>query len=182
MSGLVPDAPLPVGLVVAVADNGVIGRGGDLPWRLSSDLAWFKEVTHGKPIVMGRRTWASIGRPLPGRATVVVSRTMMRAPHPEVMLAGDVAEALVLAGHAAPRLPEPRVPPREACIVGGGVLYREAFGRAERLYVTRVHAEPEGDTIFALPPREGFEIETLRRIEPGPRDDHAATIEVWTRR
>lgn len=131
-------------LIVAVADNGVIGRDNGLPWHLPEDLRYFKRITMGKPIVMGRKTFESIGRALPGRTNIVISRNEQFAPD-GVVLAASLDEALVLARQLAD---EQGV--GEAVIVGGAQIYALALPRADRLYVTRVHATPEGDTL--LPP------------------------------
>lgn len=131
-------------LIVAVADNGVIGRDNGLPWHLPEDLRYFKRITMGKPIVMGRKTFESIGRALPGRTNIVISRNEQFAPD-GVVLAASLDEALVLARQLAD---EQGV--GEAVIIGGAQIYALALPRADRLYVTRVHATPEGDTL--LPP------------------------------
>jgi dihydrofolate reductase len=121
-------------IIVAVADNGVIGNAGKIPWHLREDLQRFKRLTMGHPIVMGRRTWESIGRPLPGRESIVVTRQQgYRAEGARV--AGSLKEALDLAG-------------RDAFVIGGGEIYREALPLARRVELTRVHASPEGDATF----------------------------------
>lgn len=130
-------------LHVAVAENGVIGRDGDMPWRLSSDLRRFKAATMGKPVVMGRKTFASIGKPLPGRLNIVVTRDgAFRAEGVEV--AHSLADALALAAVRARCMSGAH----EICVIGGGQIYAEAMPRADRLSVTHVLAEVEGDTRF----------------------------------
>ena len=129
-----------ISIIVAVAENGVIGRGGQLPWHLSADLQRFKRLTMGHTIIMGRRTWESIGRALPGRRTVVVTRQPnYRIDDAGVAVAAKLDEALQIAEAAGDS---------EAFIVGGAALYLEALPRADRLYLTRVHAQVEGDTYF----------------------------------
>lgn len=129
-------------LVAAVAENGVIGRDNALPWHVPTDLRHFKAMTLGKPVIMGRRTFESIGRPLPDRLNIVVTR-QRELSFPETRTAYSLDEAEMLAeGHAR------RHGIEEICIVGGSQLYREAIGRAHRLYITEVHATPEGDTHF----------------------------------
>jgi dihydrofolate reductase len=129
-----------VSIIVAMATNGVIGRDGKLPWRLSDDLRRFKRLTMGHTIVMGRRTWESIGRPLPGRRTIIVSRRLQFGSDAEdVAVAASFDEALRIAESAGGD---------EAFIVGGSQLYREALPRADRLYITRVLARIDGDTYF----------------------------------
>lgn len=127
-------------LIVAVARNGVIGRGGTLPWRLASDLQRFRALTMGHHIIMGRRTFESIGRPLPGRKSIVVSRNAQFSA-PGCQSASSLDQALALARGDD-----------EVFVIGGAELYREALQRAQRLYVTEVAAEVPGDTYF--PPFE----------------------------
>jgi dihydrofolate reductase len=136
-----------VSLIVAMAENGVIGRDGDLPWRISEDLKRFKEITMGKPIVMGRKTWESIGRPLPGRPHIVISRD----PAYEVVGAEgvDVVASLEAAlARAGELIKSGAVEIDEVMIIGGAEIYRLALGRADRIYLTEVHRDIEGDTVF----------------------------------
>lgn len=138
-------------VVVAVADNGVIGHRGDLPWRLPADLRHFRAVTMGHPIIMGRRTWESIGRPLPGRTNIVISsRTDIAMPDAEVYASLGAAQS----AHAgASRL----------MIIGGAKLYAEAVPRADVVHLTEVHGEPEGDTFFpGLNPMQWREVSRQR--------------------
>ena len=129
-------------LVAAIAENGVIGRDGALPWRLSGDLKRFKSLTLGKPVLMGRRTFASIGRALPGRANIVLTRDpSFRAEG--VRAAPNLAAALAIAEEEARRLGAD-----EIAIIGGAALYAETLPRARRLYLTEVHAKPPGTTYF----------------------------------
>jgi dihydrofolate reductase len=132
-----------VALVVAVAENGVIGRAGQLPWRLPSDLRHFRKLTLGKPVIMGRKTYASIGRPLDGRDTIVLSAR--RDGYPAgVRVAANLDAALSMArALAAARGAE------EIIIAGGAHVYRAALPMAERIYLTLVHARPQGDTTLA---------------------------------
>lgn len=131
-----------IALVVAVADNGVIGRGGGLPWNLPEDLKYFRAVTMGKPILMGRRTHESIGRPLPGRANIVVTRD--QAFHAAGV---DVATSL----EDAVRVAESRAEEAgvaEIMVIGGAEIYRAILPRVHRIYLTEVHAPVDGDTVF----------------------------------
>jgi len=135
-------------LIVAMDRNGVIGANGVLPWRLPADLQHFREVTMGKPIVMGRRTHESIGRPLPGRENIVISgQPGYRARGCTVLDSLDAALR-----HCAAQ--------DEAFVMGGAELYRQTLGRADRIYLTEVHADVEGDTTF--PP---WDREVWREIE-----------------
>jgi dihydrofolate reductase len=136
-----------VSLIAALADNGVIGRDNQLPWRLRADLQHFKRLTMGRPIVMGRRTWESIGRPLPGRTNIVITRdTAFRAEGGVV--AHSIEQALEAAGDCD-----------ELFIIGGAELYAQTLPLADRLYLTRVKAEVPGDALFPpLTPGEWREV------------------------
>lgn len=132
---------LPICHVVAIAKNNVIGREGDMPWKLSSDLKRFKRDTMGKPIIMGRKTFESIGRALPGRLNIVVSRSDFSAD--DIVHANSIEAALFLAqGWAEENGAE------EICVIGGGQIYAATLDQAQRLYVTHVMAEPQGDTYY----------------------------------
>lgn len=133
---------LPLVLVAAVARNGVIGGGNRLLWRLPSDLRRFKAQTMGKPLVMGRRTFRSIGRPLPGRETIVVTRDE-RFSAGGVGVAHGLDEALALAAERAAAMGADAV-----VVAGGGELFAQTIGRAARLAITEVALEPEGDVRF----------------------------------
>ncbi len=125
-------------IIVAVADNGVIGRDNSLPWRLSADLKRFKELTMGHHLLLGRKSFDSVGRPLPGRTMVVISRGKPSLPE-GVLLAHSLDEAIAIARAAGDG---------EAFVGGGGEIYRLALPLAERIYLTRVHADFDGDTKF----------------------------------
>jgi dihydrofolate reductase len=166
-----------IALVVARARNGVIGRDGDLPWRLKSDMAFFKATTMGKPVVMGRKTWDSLPRkPLPGRLNIVVTR--------QPGYTADGAEAFASLDAALDR---GRAQARadgvaEVCVIGGAQIYSETLPVADRLYLTEVAAEPDGDAYFPDPdPAVWGEVSAEQR-DPGEGDDHAYTIRVLERR
>lgn len=143
-----------IAIVVAAARNGVIGDKGRLVWRIRDDLRWFKQVTYGKPVVMGRKTFDSIGKPLPGRANIVVTRNAAFDAE-GVVAAGDIGRAMSLARTAA----EDRAA-SEICIIGGGEIYRGALSMADRVYITRVDAEVSGDATFPdLNPADWREID-----------------------
>jgi dihydrofolate reductase len=126
-----------VSLIVAMTRSGLIGRGGTLPWRLPADLARFKSLTMGHHLLMGRKTFESLGRVLPGRTTVVITRQPSYQPPPGVLVAASLDEALQLASADA-----------EPFIIGGGEIFELALPRADRLYVTWVEADIPGDTFF----------------------------------
>lgn len=124
-------------LIVAMSRRRVIGNAGGMPWHLPAELAYFKRVTNGHPIIMGRKTYASIGRPLPGRRNIVVSRnSQFHAPGCEVETSLAAALALV-AGH-------------DVFVIGGATLYAEALPRAHKLYLTEIDADLAGDTYFPI--------------------------------
>lgn len=123
-------------LVAALGRNNVIGRDGAMPWHLPEDLRHFKSLTLGHPLIMGRRTFDSIGRVLPGRRTIVITRSLTWS-HSDVETAHAFSEALALAG-----------PADEVFVVGGGEIYREALPWAHRMVLTEIEAEPDGDTTF----------------------------------
>jgi len=131
-----------VALILARADNGVIGRDGGLPWHLSGDLKFFKAQTLGKPVVMGRKTYQSIGKPLPGRPNLVVTRDPAFRPE-GVEVFADISTALA---HARTLAKESGT--EEVMVIGGGQIYAETLSLARRIYLTEVHAAPEGDTVF----------------------------------
>lgn len=132
---------LPIALVAAVAQNGVIGMDGGMPWHLSTDLKRFKRDTMGRPIIMGRRTFESIGKALPGRLNIVVSRSGFEADG--TVSAKDIDDALIAANEWANENDAD-----EICVIGGGQLYEAIIDKASKLYITHVLAEPKGDTLF----------------------------------
>jgi dihydrofolate reductase len=141
-------------IIVAMAESGVIGRDNALPWRLRADLARFKRLTMGHHLLMGRKTWESIGRPLPGRTMVVITRRAGFSAD-GIRVAGSIDEALEIARRAGET---------EAFVAGGAQIYRQMLERADRIYMTRIHAEIEGDTFFP-------EIDASRWREVA-REDH----------
>ncbi|WP_336068066.1 dihydrofolate reductase [Nitratireductor rhodophyticola] len=162
-----------VELVVAMAENGVIGREGGLPWRLSTDLKRFKAITMGKPVVMGRKTWESIGKPLPGRRNIVVTRQAdYDAEGAECVSSLDVALALAAGGEAG----------ADVCVIGGGQIYAEAIDKADRLHVTHVDAQIEGDTVFPEIAPEIWEEVSREEVPAGEKDVYATTYVVYQRR
>ncbi len=128
--------------VVARAENGVIGRDGKLPWHISADLQHFKRMTLGKPVVMGRKTFESIGKPLPRRTNIVVTRDPSWQ-HQGVAVAHDIPTALALAYEDAHRTGTD-----EVSVIGGGELFKLLLPQAKRIYLTEVHGPFEGDAVF----------------------------------
>src|SRR5262245_62425765 len=162
-------------LVAAVAENGVIGRDNGLPWRLSTDMKRFKATTMGKPIVVGRKTWESFPRrPLPGRLNIVVSRDRAyRADGAETVTSLD--DALNLAEERSRGV----VGADQIVIGGGGEIYRQAMGRADRLHITHVMADVEGDTRFPAIDPVVWEVVSTEEHPAGERDSHATRYVVY---
>jgi dihydrofolate reductase len=160
----------PLSAIVAVAKNGVIGLGNRLPWHISSDLKHFKALTLGKPIIMGRKTFASLGRVLPGRETIVVTRDAGFTAPPGVFVAASVEAALQLAKARAQALGAD-----EVIVAGGGEIFAALFDRLDRLYVTFVALAPPGDAFF--PPIDGSKWQEMRREYHTPeKGDEAAFV------
>lgn len=156
-------------LVAAVAENGVIGRDGALPWRLKSDLQHFRALTIGHPLLMGRKTYESIGRPLPGRTSIVVTRDQAFAA-PGIVVAANLADGLDAARGDALRRGAGAI-----MVIGGADIYAQTMPLASRLEITRVHANPQGDTCFpAIDPAVWREV-ARRPMEAGKKDEAAVT-------
>jgi len=161
-------------LIVAVADNGVIGANGMIPWRLKTDLQRFKTMTMGKPVVMGRKTFVSLRRPLPGRTNIVMTRDGdFRSPGAVVATSLTAARA-VATGDALRRFVT------EIAVVGGAEIYAQWMGDADRLEVTEVHARPAGDTHF--PPIDEAAWEEVARVRNPAGPDNSADFSFVTYR
>ena len=157
-------------LIVAVADNGVIGRGAALPWRLGGDLKRFRKLTMGHPLVMGRNTFESIGKPLDGRDSIVVTSRPGLAGGEGLYFAASLEQAIKLANERA----EARGT-AEVFIIGGARIFAGALPLAQRTYLTQVHGAPEGDVRWS-PRLDGEWTETSREELPaGPKDEFAVT-------
>lgn len=142
--------------IVAKSRNNVIGKDNDLPWRLPEDMKWFKKSTMGKPVIMGRKTWLSLPKLLPGRQNIILTRdTGLKVEGADVV--GSLDEALALAAGSH----------EEAMIIGGAEIYNLALDRLDRLYLTEVHADIDGDTVFPA-----LDLSKWREIF---REDHFAT-------
>lgn len=155
-----------ISMVVAIGENRVIGRDGGLPWHIPSDLKLFKQTTMGKPIVMGRKTWESLGRPLPGRPHVVITRDRSYEAL-GASVVHDLDQALSVAYGMAVALKE-----EEIMIIGGAEIYRLAMAKADRLYLTEVGLSPHGDAFFPE-----FDVDQWQEISRTafPSSDNAAS-------
>jgi dihydrofolate reductase len=163
-------------LIAAVADNGVIGFHGAIPWRLKSDMQRLKALTWGKPVVMGRKTFASIGRPLPGRTNIVVTRDAdYRAPGALVVTSFAGARAVAL-GDALRRSVA------EIAVIGGAEIYAQWIESADRLEITEVHARPEGDTCFGAIDAAAWQEVARVRNPAGPADSADFSYVTYRRR
>ncbi len=161
---------IPIILVVAVAENGVIGRDNQLPWRIRSDLKFFKSVTLNKPVVMGRKTFASIGKPLPGRTNIVITRQPDFAA-PGILVAPGLDQALSAARGDALRRGADAI-----AVIGGTEIFAQTLPLAHRVILTLVHANPPGDTYFPpVDPAVWREAERLPQPK-GPDDEYGFTI------
>jgi dihydrofolate reductase len=160
-----------ISFVVAVSRNGVIGRAGRLPWHISSDLKRFKAITMGKPLIMGRKTWESLPkRPLPGRKNILITRQKKYQAEGAVVVP-DTISALAAAGEV-----------EEICVIGGGEIFENFLAKADRIYLTEVDLEVEGDTLFpAIDPGQWQEV--AREIHPpGPGDSAGFVLRVLDRK
>lgn len=156
-------------IIAAVADNGIIGRDGGLPWRLPADLAHFKNLTLGHHLILGRRTWQELGGPLPGRIMVVISRD------PELRLKNAVVVRSLDAALEAARADD------EPFVAGGAQIYARAIPGAFQMYLTRVHAEVDGDTVFPQVDWSAWRLAESEHREADDRNAHPMTFERWVR-
>lgn len=164
-----------ISFVVAVAENGVIGRGGTLPWRIHSDMKLFRRVTMGKPVIMGRKTFASLPRVLDGRDLIVLTRDRTFAAA-GVHAVGSLAEALTAARACAERRGVD-----EITVIGGADVFRLALPLATRIYWTTVHGSPPGDVVFPGFDRTAWRVVSEEPLVRGERDEYAATLVVLER-
>ncbi len=165
-----------VSIIVAAAENGVIGRDNDMPWRLSTDLKRFKALTLGKPVIMGRRTWESIGRPLPGRPNIVVTRDKGFQAEGATTV-GSLDEAIALGCKLAAK-----VGAEEVCVIGGGKIYAQALPLADRVHLTRVLAEIDGDTRFPEIDPNLWQAVSQEDVPAGDKDSHPTRYFVYEKR
>ena len=162
-------------LVAAVADNGVIGADNAIPWRLKSDMQRLKAITMNKPVVMGRKTFASLKRPLPGRTNIVITRDGGFGS-PGIVVATSFAAALALAQADALRRGA------EIAVLGGAEIYAQFLGLADRLEITEVHATPNGETRFPAIDKTTWQEVARLRHEAGPDDSAAFSYVTYRRR
>ena len=166
-----------IGIFVAIAENGVIGRDGGLPWRLSTDLKRFKADTMGKPIVMGRKTWESFPKkPLPGRQNIVITRDPRYAAE-----GADVVHSLDEALSLAERREGDMAAAGEACIIGGAAIFEQSLPLADRLHITHVLAEVEGDVSFPPIDWAAWRLVRSQDVPAGEKDSFPTRYAVYER-
>ncbi|WP_375677455.1 dihydrofolate reductase [Bartonella sp. AS69XJJH] len=163
-------------LIAAVAENGVIGRGGAMPWHLLTDLQRFKALTLGKPIIMGRKTWDSIGRPLPGRTNIVITRDCTFCAGGAVV-AHSLSQACSLATSVASQNDV-----EEIFIIGGGEIFQQGLHMADKIFLTEVLASIEGDSFFPVFDKEKWTIVQTQDIPEGDKDSHPTRFVVYERK
>lgn len=163
-------------ILAAVSRNGIIGRDGDLPWRLSTDLKRFKANTLGKPIIVGRKTFETFGKALPGRPNIIVTRDRAYSPA-DAHVVHSLDEAYGLAEQLAGEIGA-----GEICVIGGGDIYRQAMATADRLLITHVETEVDGDTSFPeIDPKIWEAVETID-VPAGEKDNYATRAVTYARR
>ncbi len=168
-------------LVVAMSENGVIGRDGGLPWHIRSDLKKFKEITHSKPIIMGSTTWDSLPRkPLPGRLNLVLTRDLKFEAEGGIVC-NTLHEALDIAREHAVEDGAPAADMPEICVIGGANVFEQVLPRANRLYVTEVQATIEGDTHFPAIDPAIWQVTSSEIFDKAEGDDYAFVFKVYER-
>ena len=169
-----PAGPI-IALVVAMGENRAIGRGGRLPWRLRSDMRYFREITMGKPVIMGRRTFNSLPRVLDGRLNIVLTRHAGFVA-PDAVMAHSLEEGLEVAQRSAERTGA-----EEIMIIGGEDVFLEVLPQAGRIYLTEVHASPDADTWFPALDMSAWREVSREAHAAGPKDDHPFSFVVLDR-
>ncbi|MCK5425721.1 MAG: dihydrofolate reductase [Emcibacter sp.] len=162
-------------LIVAMAENGVIGKDNDLPWKISSDLKYFKKMTIGKPIIMGRKTFQSIGKPLPGRVNIVITRDKNFSA--EGVITALSLEMALDVGMNMAKVKKVG----EVMVIGGAQIYELCLPDADRLYLTRVHGDVEGDTVFPALNGDDWLEASSEKFTAGEKDSHDYSLIVLDR-
>lgn len=161
-----------INLVVAATENNVIGKDNRLLWHLPNDMAFFKNTTWGMPVIMGRKTFESMGKPLKGRTNIVISSKKNYPPDSSVVKASSIDEAVDVAAHTDAK---------ECYVIGGGEIYKLSWPMATRIYLTRVHAELDGDTFFPAIDEQEWNLVSSNRFEADEKHAFAYSFEVWQR-
>lgn len=158
-----------ISLVVAAAKNDTIGKNGALPWHLPNDMKHFKNVTWAMPVIMGRKTFETLGKPLKGRKNIVISRQKNFRPE-GIVVVNNFEDALFVARETDAK---------EVMVIGGGEIYKMAFPQARRVYLTRVEAEPEGDTFFPQLKPEDWKLVSQKDHPADEKNIYAHSFQVW---
>ena len=161
-----------INMVVAAADNNVIGKDNRLLWHLPNDMAFFKNTTWGMPVIMGRKTFESLGKPLKGRTNIVITANKNFAPGNGVIVTNSIDEAVEQAGITDAR---------ECYVIGGGQVYKQAMPRAHRIYMTRVHVSLPGDTFFPAFSGNDWKKVSSATFDADERHTYSYTFEIWQR-
>lgn len=161
-----------ISLIVAAANNNVIAKDGQMPWRQSEDLKYFKNVTWGMPVIMGRKSFQALGKPLEGRKNIVITRQTDWKPE-GAMIAGSLEEATIIAGETDAK---------EVFVIGGGEIYWLALEKANRVYLTRIKAEPEGDVFFPELNTEEWKLISSDDHEADNKNQYAYSFQTWERK
>ncbi|MBU1307722.1 MAG: dihydrofolate reductase [Alphaproteobacteria bacterium] len=165
-----------ISMIVGVAANGVIGSDQTIPWRIPSDMQFFRRTTMGKPIIMGRKQFETVGKPLPGRSNIVVTRQPGYQPDGVLVVSSlDAAVERARSIAAADGV-------GEIMVIGGGEIYAQMLGRADRLYVSHIALSPEGDVRFPAIDPAVWQVVDTPEIEPSPKDEAAYRVNVYARR
>ena len=165
-----------ISFVVAVSENGVIGRDNGMPWRLSTDLQRFKKLTLGKPVVMGRKTWESLGRPLPNRTNIVITRDANYTAE-GALVVPSIDEALIAGEEAALAAGVD-----EICIIGGAQIYAQAMDKATHLHVTHIDASIDGDAFFGPIDPQDWKVTSEEHVPAGEKDNYATRYVIYEKR
>jgi dihydrofolate reductase len=165
-----------IAMIAGVAENGVIGSQQTIPWRVPSDMAFFKKTTMGKPVVMGRKQYETVGKPLPGRTNIVITRQQGYQPE-GVLVVPSIDAALAKAREIAQADGVD-----EIMIIGGGEIYAQLLERADRLYITHLDLSPVGDVLFPALRHEDWTVVDLPEVTPSPKDEATYRVKVYERR
>lgn len=160
-----------ISLIVAAASNNAIGKDGKMPWHLPNDMRHFKNITWGMPVLMGRKTFESLGKPLAGRKNIVITR-QPGWKSPGAVTVGSVDDGLFVAKETDAK---------EVMVIGGGEIYRFLFDRASRIYLTRVEAEPEADTFFPEINPKHWYLVSQKNHEADEKNAYNYSFQVWDR-
>ena len=163
-------------IIVAASENNAIGYQGQMPWHLGADLKYFKATTMGHAIIMGRKTYESIGRPLPGRRNIVITKNALFHVSPEVMSNLKPGTTIEVYHELAEAIEKA---PADAFVIGGAQIYNAVWDDADRLYITRVHTEIQQFDASVPPVPEGFVLESAQEMPADENNDFAMTFEVW---